>query len=210
MTRFGSLAFCAILGCGLFACGSNGTSNPGSGTKNPADLAPSDNAVTGWRVDTAANKNGNAEPMTATSMEQAVGLIDGAAAPFYKDPYTPKGFVWQNYVNTSLPAAPPPQGAGLILYVWEMPTAEQASGLYAALLQESEYSGNWQSTSTPLGAESRIEDTNTAWWINFHKDVFYIEVMLSPSYGPAPDYTIHDPDLEAETLRFAQAVASKI
>jgi len=40
--------------------------------------------------------------------------------------------------------------------------------------------------------------------------VFYAEVMLSPSYGPAPDYTISDPDLKAEALRFAQAVAAKM
>ncbi len=205
MTRFDSLVLCATMSAGLLACGSNGTSS-----KDPVSFVPVDNAVSGWTVDTSSSSNGSAQPMTATTKAEAVGLIDGAAAPFYKDPYTPKEFVWQNYVNTSLPAAPPPNGAGLVLYIWEMPSADQASGLYTALLQESEYSGNWQPTSPPLGAESRIEDTNTAWWVNFHQGVFYVEVFLSPSYGPAPDYTPGNTDLQAEALRFAQAIASKI
>jgi hypothetical protein len=99
----------------------------------------------------------------------------------------------------------------LVVYIWAMPSADQASGLYTALLKESEYSGDWeQPTSPPLGTESRIRDTNTAWWVNFHQDVFYVEVFLSPSYGPAPDYTPGNADLKAEALGFAKAIASKI
>jgi hypothetical protein len=33
--------------------------------------------------------------------------------------------------------------------------------------------------------------------------------MLSPSFGPPPDYVTSDPDLKNEALRFAQAVANK-
>ncbi len=247
MTRFGSLIFCATLGAGLLACGSNGDGGSGAGgtsgtggtsgaggtlgtggtsgtggisgtggtsgtdtsAKDPLDLVPVDGTVSGWTVDVEHNKGGSAEPMTGATAQEAEALIDGAAAPFYKAPYTPKEFIWQNYVNNVLPAAP--QGSYVVIYILQMPSADQASGLYAALLQESEYTGHdWQPTSPPLGTESRIEDTVTAWWINFHQDVFYVEVMLTPSYGPPPDYTISDPDLKQEALRFAQAIASKI
>lgn len=208
MTRFASIIVCATLAAGLLACGSNATS-----TKNAIDLAPLDQAVSGWAVDTALNTNGSVQPNTASTKQGAEGLIDGAAAPFYKGSYTPKTFLWQNYVNKTLPAAP--QGASMILYILQMPSADQATGLYSALLQESEYSGqtgttnDWQPTSPTLGTESRIENTVTAWWINFHKDAFYVEVMLNPSFGPPPDYVTSDPDLKNEALRFAQAVASK-
>jgi len=203
MTRLSSLILCVTLGTGLLACGSNATSS-----KDPVSIVPVDKAVSGWSIDTTINANG--QPMTATTKDGTIGLIDGAAAPFYRDPYTPKEFVWQNYVNTSMPAAPPPLGAGLVLYIWEMPSANQASGLYNDLLKESEYSGNWQPTSPPLGTESRIEDTNTAWWVNFHQDVFYVEVFLSPSYGPPPDSVPGNADLKAAALDFAKAIASKI
>ena len=208
MTRSGSLILCITLAGALLACGSN-TASPPTSTKSASDLAPLDNTVSGWAVDTASNKNGSVQPMIATTKDQAVGLIDGGAAPFYKAPFTPKAFLWQNYVNDSLPAAP--DGASAILYILQMPSADQASGLYTALLQESEYTGHdWQPTSPLLGTESRIEDTVTAWWINFHQDVFYVEVMLTPSYGPPPDFLPGNADLEAEAIRFAQAVAGKI
>jgi len=155
--------------------------------------------------------------MSATTEQEATALIDGGAAPFYKAPYTPKLFLWQNYINSTLPAAPPPKGASLMVYILQMPSVEQASGLYTAVLQGSEYSrksgtpDDWQDPITPpLGADSRIQDTGTQWWINFHQDVFYVEVMLAPSFGPAPDYTIGDPDLKQEVIRFAQAIASKM
>jgi hypothetical protein len=209
MTRLGSLVLCATLFTGLFACGSSGSSTPSA-----VDLAPVDNTVSGWMVDRASNKNADGSPMTANSAREAESLIDGAAAPFYKAPFAPKQFLWQNYINDTLPAAP--DGGFVLLYILEMPSADQASGLYTALLKESEYYGkqgtpdDWKPTSPLLGADSRIEDTNTAWWINFHKDAFYVEVMLSPSYGPPPDYTIGDPDLKQEAFRFAETIASKI
>jgi hypothetical protein len=211
MTRFGSLIFCATLGSGLLACGSSGTSS----SKDPLDLVPLDNALSGWTVDQAHNKPQGARAMTATTAQEAVDLIDGAAAPFYKAPYTPKEFLWQNYLNATLPAAPPnpnnPVGASVVLYILQMPSADQASGLYTALLTESEYAGHdWQPTSPPVGTESRIEDTVVSWWVNFHQDVFYVEVFLSPSYGPPPDFTPGNADLKNEAIRFAQAIASKI
>ena len=153
--------------------------------------------------------------MTATTKAQAVRLIDGGAAPFYKAPYTPKMFLWQNYVNTTLPAAP--DGANLVLYILEMPSVAQASGLYTDLLQASDYTrqsgtpDDWQGPTTPpLGAESRIENNVTTWWINFHQDVFYVEVQLSPSFGPPPDSTPGNVDLKNEAMRFAQAIAAGI
>jgi hypothetical protein len=103
-----------------------------------------------------------------------------------------------------------------VLYILQMPCADQASGLYQAVLNESEYSGqagtinDWQPTSPTLGAESRIENTVTAWWINFHQGAFYVEVFLSPSYGPPPKYVINNLDLKQEAVRFAQAISSAI
>jgi hypothetical protein len=221
MIRFGSLILGATLASALLACGSNTTStntadtSTNAATKNAIDLAPLDQAVSGWAVNAALNTNGSAQPMIANTKAQAEALIDGGASPFYKAPFTPKEFLWQNYINDTLPAALP-QGATVVLYILHMPSADQASGLYTALLQESEYSGqtgttnDWQPTSPRLGAESRIENTVTAWWVNFHQDVFYVEVMLTPSYGPPPDDTPDDVDLKNEAMRFAQAVASKI
>jgi len=216
MIRLSSYIFCAALGTGLLSCGSNTTTS----SKSAADLAPVDNTVSGWTVDKVHNKGGGAQPMIATTKDDAIGLIDGGAAPFYKDPFTPKEFLWQNYVNATLPAAPPskdnPVGASLVLYILQMPSADQASGLYSALLNESEYTGNkgtpddWQPTSPLLGTESRIEDTRTAWWINFHQGVFYVEVMLTPSYGPGPDFTPANADLKQEAFRFAQTIASNM
>ena len=209
MTRLSSLVLCATMFAGLLACSSSGTS-----AQSAIDLAPIDHTVSGWTVDRDMNKNENALPMVAGTAREAEALIDGGAAPFYKAPFAPVQFLWQNYINDTLTSAP--DGGYVVLYILQMPSADQASGLYTALLQESEYYSkqgtpdDWKPTSPPLGAESRIEDTGTAWWINFHQDVFYVEVMLSPSYGPPPDYTIGDPDLKQEAFRFAQTIASKI
>lgn len=212
MTRLGPLILCATLGTGLLACGSGATS-----PKEPLDLVPQDNDVSGWTADQAHSKTPGSRAMTASTQEEAVALIDGGAVPFYRDPYTPRQFLWQNYVNSTLPAAPPPKGATVMLYILQMPSMDQASGLYTALLQESEYkrwSGtdqDWQDPTTPpLGTDSRIEDSGTSWWINFYQDVFYIEVQLFPSYGPPPDSTPSNPDLKNEALRFAQEIASRI
>jgi hypothetical protein len=210
MTRLDLPILCATLGLGLLGCGS-------TSTKDPLDLVPVDDTVSGWTVNESIVKSPGARAMTASNQKEAVALIDGAAAPFYKAPYAPKLFLWQNYVNQTLPAAPPPEGAALTLYILQMPSTDQASGLYTALLQESDYTRwvgtdqDWQDPTTPpLGDDSRIQDNGTSWWINFHQDVFYVEVMLSPSYGAPPDYTPGDPDLKAEALRFAQAVAAKM
>ena len=210
MTRFGSLVFCATLGAGLLACGSGGDTS----TKSAIDIALVDNTLSGWTIDRAHNKNADGSPMTGATKEGAEGLIDGAANPFYLDPYTPKLFLWQLYVNTALSAAP--DGAHVDLYILEMPSAEQASGLYASLLQYSEYArklgtpDDWKPPSPPMGTSSRIQDTASSWWINFHQDVFYVEVSLDPSSGPAPDYVPGNPATKAEALRFARAVASRI
>ena len=97
-----------------------------------------------------------------------------------------------------------------------MPSADQASGLYTAVLPLSEYarkagtSEDWKPTTPTVGDASRIEDDGSHWWINFHKGVFYVEIKLDPSTGPAPDYTPSDPDTKIEAVRFAQAVADKM
>lgn len=214
MTRFGSLILCATLGSAFLACGSSTSS---TSTKDPLDLVPLDNDVSGWTVDQNSAATAGVRAATATTLQEATILIDGGAAPFYKAPYTPKEFLWQNYVNQTLPAAPPPKGAQLMLYILQMPSAAQASGLYTALLQASEYTRwvgtdqDWRDPTTPpVGADSRIQDSGSSWWINFHQDVFYVEVQLYPSYGPPPDSTPGNADLKTETLRFAQAIASKI
>jgi hypothetical protein len=69
---------------------------------------------------------------------------------------------------------------------------------------------DWGPTTPTVGTESRIQDTASQWWINFHQDVFYVEVLLAPSFGPPPDWAPANADTKQETLRFAQAVASKI
>jgi len=42
------------------------------------------------------------------------------------------------------------------------------------------------------------------------KGNYYVEVSLSPSCGPAPDYTPGDANTEAAAMTFAQALASKM
>jgi hypothetical protein len=194
---------------------SGGTDGPvGTSTKSAFDVAPVDNTVPGWTIDRPNNKNADGSPMSGATKQGAEGLIDGAASPFYLDPYAPKLFLWQVYVNNDAPAAP--DGAYVSLYILEMPSAEQASGLYASLLQNSEYErkvgtpDDWKPTSPLMGTNSRIQDTASRWWINFHKDVFYVEVSLYPSTGSAPDYTPSEPSLKQEALRFAQGVADRI
>jgi hypothetical protein len=100
------------------------------------------------------------------------------------------------------------------MYILQMPSAEQASGLYSAVLKLTEYNARtnegWTATSPAVGTESRIQDTNSAWWINFYQGVFYVEISLTPSAGPGPDYTPGNADTKKEAVRFAQAVASRI
>lgn len=208
MNRLGSLILCGTLAVSLLACGGG---NESSSTKDPVDLVPVDQAVSGWTVDQSISKSPGARAMVARTLDEAVSFIDGGAAPFYKDPYTPKAFLWQNYLNMTLPSAPAPKGASLSLYVVEMPSVEQANGIYEALLEESDYfRRDWEQPTPVIGAGARIQDTGNAWWVNFHQGVFYVELSMYPSYGPAPDYTISDPALRAEALRFAQAIANKM
>jgi len=124
----------------------------------------------------------------------------------------PLTFAWQNYVSTTVTDAPAPSFATVSLYVLQMATAEQASGLYTSLLTNPLYSGTtWIEPSSPLiGDDSRIADTGDHWWINFYKGNFYVEVSLSPSYGPAPNYTPEDANTRAAAMTFSQAVASKM
>ena len=89
MSRFGSLIFCATLGTGLLACGSNGTS-----TKDPLDIVPLDNTVPGWTVD--LSKNPGAQAKTATSEKGVEAWIDGGADNYFQEPNIPMMFVWQN------------------------------------------------------------------------------------------------------------------
>jgi hypothetical protein len=126
-------------------------------------------------------------------------LIDGAAAPFYKAPYTPKEFLWQNYVNMTLPAAPPPLGAHLILYILQMPSADQASGLYTALLQESEYTGHdWEPTSPPW-ARSRASRIRSRHGGSTSTKMCFTSRSCSPRrMDRSPDYAVSDPDLKAK------------
>jgi hypothetical protein len=181
--------------------------------RNPLLLVPLDNEVPGWVVDRESARDPNQRAMTATNLTEATNLIDGAAEPYYVGPNIPKMFLWQNYLNPTLSA---PEGSRVSLYIFVMPTAAQAKGLYTALLQFSEYRrrtgtpDDWQPTVPVIGTESRMEDTGTQWWINFYKDVYYVEILLDPSYGPPPEYLIGDPAAQQAALRFAQAIAARI
>jgi len=233
MNRLYSLTLCAALG--LAACGSNtssgvsgnggssgngggsgnGGSSGSSSTKSALDITPVDNTVSGWTIDRAANKNSNAAPMTGTTKAEVEAWIDGAATPFFLAPSTPTMFAWQNYTNPTLPAAQP-DVASISMYILQMPSVDQANGLYTAVLPLSEYARkagtaeDWKPTTPTIGDASRIEDDGSHWWINFHKGVFYVEIKLDPSTGPAPDYTASDPDTMKEAVRFAQAVADRM
>ncbi len=217
MTRLGPLILCFSLGAGLLACGSNASSAA------PQGLAamPLSNDVSGWTVDRSSTKTANVRALTATTESGVENIIDGAATPFFEAGYTPNLFALQYYVNSSLPSAPPdpaqgnPEGASIILYVMEYASAADASGEYAATLQKypSQYgtASDWQDPVTSgLGQDSRIKDTNTSWEINFHQDAYYVELQLSPSFGPAPDYTPSNPDNKSAAITFAQWVASKL
>jgi hypothetical protein len=210
MTRSGSFILLATLGGGLLACGSNNSKSP----TDPLDLVPLDQAVSGWTVDQAKNKQPGERAMTAATETQAGALIDGGFENYYQEPNIPKMFLYQNYTNSTLAAAP--EGATLRLYIFEMSSVDQAKGIYTAILQRPNYStragmeGDWAPTEPIVGTESRFQDTGSQWWINFHQDVFYVELLLDPSAGPAPDFTPGNTDTKQESVRFAQAIASKI
>jgi hypothetical protein len=223
MTRLGSLVLCATLGAGLLACGGGGkdtstdtstsTSTSTSTAKNPLDIIPADGDIPGWTVDKSASKDPNARAMTATSLAGVINLIDGGAEPYFMPPYEPKMFLWQNYMKKPLAVAGP-DGAYVKLYMLHMTSAEQAAGLYPQLLTTSEYGrkvgteDDWKPTDPTLGTKSRIQDTGTQWWVNFYKDVFYVEVLLDPSFGA--DMVPKNAELKQEALNFAKAMADRI
>jgi hypothetical protein len=229
MIRAGSLLFGAtlVMGVALVGCsggGDEGTGGSGGGggggtggtvAKDILDLVPRSNDVSGWTVDPNNPTTASVVAKTATTEVAVEGLIDGAAADFFADPYAPSNFAWQNYANSTLADAP--DGARVTLYIIELPSAEQASGLYASLREASLYTRkvgtpeDWQDPTTPLvGNGSRIQDTGDTWWINFHKGNYYVEVNMFPSAGPAPDYMPGNANTKAEAFAFAQAVAAKM
>ncbi len=215
MTRSGLLVLFTTLSTGLVACGSSESS---SNSGPLEDLVPGDNAVSGWTIDKDSNMGGTTDPMTATTMEGGGKLIDGGIDPFYQDGFAPLKFLWQNYANSTLPDAPvseDPKGATIMLYAFEMSSTDQASGMYTNLLKYSEYtrkktetSDGWEDPSDPkVGDKSRIQDSGSDWFINFCKGKYYVEVKMTPSNGPAPDYTPGNANLKKEALRFAEEVA---
>jgi hypothetical protein len=217
MTRMVPLIFCAALG--LWACGSSIKDSPddtstttstttSTATKDPIGVVPLDNDISGWTVDRENAGDPTQRARTATTETGVESLIDGGAEDYFVEPNIPTMFLWQNYLNSSLEAAP--EGAKVKLYIFQLPSADEARGIYTALLQTISHAGNWEALTPTLGTESRIQDTNTQWWINFRKDVFYVEVLLYPSYGPPPDYALGDAATRAEAVRFAEAIASKI
>jgi hypothetical protein len=212
MTRFGSIVLCGALAAAFVGCSSSSdTTKP---PKDPTDLVPRDQTVSGWTIDRTNSKTGGKVAATAVGEIETESLIDGGCENYYQDPYMPKMFLWQNYVNATLASAP--DGATVKLYVFEMPSEEQAKGIFTAILQRPNYAGrtgmpnDWQATAPAVGSESRVQDTGSQWWVNFHSGVFYVEVLLGPSYGPPPDYPEADTDNRQEAVRFAQGVASKI
>jgi hypothetical protein len=220
MIRFGSLVLAATLGSGLWACGGDGSTpenTPDSASpvpKDPLEFVPLDNEVPGWTVDQDHNKSPGQRAMTATTQTGVAGLIDGGFENYYQEPNIPQMFLWQNYVNATLAAAP--EGAAVKLYIFEMPSAAEAKGIYTSILQRPSHSsrtgqpGDWEPTAPTIGTESRIQDTSSQWWINFYQDVFYIEVLLDPSFGPPPDYALGNAATKQEAVGFAQKVAAKI
>jgi len=220
MTRPGSLISCVafVFGAALCGCGSNTTS--GGGASSALDVVAASGAIAGWTFDpnNSKTKSGAA---TATTQPDTEALIDGASADFFAAPYTPVLFAWETYLNatpstvntdTGAPDSQFPNGATLDLKVVQLPTAAQASGLYAALTSASLYVGKtWTQPSSPLvGTGSRMTDTGDHWWINFYKGDFYVEVSVGPSYSPPPDFTPGNATTKAAAFAFATAIAGKI
>jgi hypothetical protein len=217
-----------VLGAAFFGCGggSSGGTGGGSGGSGGAgggmggsssitDLVPVNNTIAGWTVDSSNSKTAGQVAALATNVTDTTNLIDGAAADFFAAPYSPVTFAWQNYLNASLESPIPPSaggpGATLKLYILQMPSADQACGLYTSLLSDNFYASTWTDPTSPtVGTKSRITDSGTDWWVNFCKGVHYVEARLSPSYGPAPDYTPGDATTKKAAMDFAVAVAAKM
>jgi hypothetical protein len=215
-----SIATVTVAGTSISAAATAALTGTATKSLNPVDLIPVDNSVSGWTIDPSIS--GSKKPMIASTKDEGGALIDGGIEPYYADGFSPTQFLWQNYSNSHLPAAPAdslnPQDATLALYVFRMPSAEQASGLYQNLLKFRAYtrgstttSNGWEDPTSPaVGSKSRIQDTGADWWINFQKNEYYVEVRLSPSNGPAPDFSSGNLDLKKEALLFAQVVAEKL
>jgi hypothetical protein len=176
-------------------------------------VVPRNNDIPGWTIDPNSPATAGQIAAVATTRSETEAMIDGAAEVFFAGPATPKTFAWQNYVNPQPPRAGIGDGSALTLFILEMPSAEQAVSLYLSLMQASPYVGGlgWtEPTSPPIGVRSRITDTGTDWWICFCKGSYYVEVRMTPSYGPAPDYVPSDPAQKKAAMDFAIALASRI
>jgi hypothetical protein len=227
MARLGSLVSCATIGLGiaLAGCGSNtssgGTGGSGGGAGGGAggsggggsplavDAVPRSNAVAGWTVDPDNTKAAKVVAATATDLATCTELIDGAASDIYGMATKPTQFLWQSYLNETLTS---PTAAKLDLYIMEFADAAQASSFYTEILAGNLWAERaWTDPSDPaVGSHSRYQDTGTNWWINFIKDKYYVEVNMSPSYGPPPTYTPADATTKAAAFAFAKAVADKL
>jgi hypothetical protein len=219
MTRFGSLILCATLGTTLLACGSStsATASLDAATKNPVDFVPTneDLSGSGWTIDEDHNKSPGEPAMVGHTYQDVTDLIDGGVGDFYFGSYQPTAFLWQNYKNLTLSSAPAPDGAGVKLYILQLPSADEASGLYTSILQFSDHKSSagtpWQDPTTPrVGTESRIQDTGSGWWINFRQGAYYVEILVKPSTGPEPDYLPGNDQTKQEAFRFAQKIVSKM
>ena len=213
MTRFGSLILCATLGSSLLACGSSDSST--GSTKDPLETVPVDNDVPGWTVDQAHNQNPGQRAMVGHTFDEVTALIDGGSDKYYTTDgaFTPKEFLWQNYKNTSLSSVPSPDVATVKLYIFQMPSADQASGLYGRTLTDQDHKPyTWQDPTTPsVGTASRIADTGSQWLFNFYKGVYYVEFSLTPSTGPeSTNFAAGNVETKQEAFRFAQAIAAKM
>jgi hypothetical protein len=173
-------------------------------------VVPISTTIPGWVVDQSISKTSGMVAATATTAQGTTDLIGSAAANFFAAPYSPVTFAWQNYINASLVS---PQnstsGSTLKLYILQMPSADQACGLYTSLLSASLYRLTWTDPTSPtVGTKSRITDSGTDWWVNFCKGNYYVEVRLMPSY--AADFTPSDPGQKKAAMDFAVAAAANI
>jgi hypothetical protein len=223
MTRLGYLIQCAAFGlsAALLGCGSN-TPSGGGGATSALQLVPASNAVAGWKFNASNSKTANGAA-TATTEVDTEALIDGAAAEFFAAPYAPVQFAWETYVNATISTADTaspawdqqfPDGAAVDLKILQLPSAAQASGLYASLKPAAlyaKYDSKWADPSSPkVGTDSRVVDTGDHWWINFYQGNFSVEVSMGPSYNPPPDYIPGNTVTQAAAFAFAAAVAGKI
>jgi hypothetical protein len=168
-----------------------------------------------WKVDITPPNMGSVK--VASTYQGVEDLIDGAAADFFASPYNPLFFGMQFYFDPFLPSpygSTDNRGAELKLYVLQMPSAAQAAGLYKSLLSTSLYRAGgtvWEPLTVPvIGDGARISNTGGDWWINFYRCNYYVEVRLTPSYGPPPDYAENDPKQKAGAIAFASAVAAAL